>query len=258
MTAERSARSVTEVLVAGPVPLWIHPEWDVRFPWLVQGTTGRGEGDQPFDLGLSGSQPVGAALERWRALSRACGMTTALHARQVHRADLFVHRAVPPPGVVVMDGVDGHLTALPDLLIAVSVADCVPVSIVEERTRAIALVHSGWRGTAAGIVEGAVRRLTDEFGADPGELWLHCGPAICGSCYEVGAEVHTAIYPDRAGPTGRAPIDLRAAIAQRAVALGVPEDQVTTSSHCTRCGGDRFFSHRGGSAARQMGVMGIR
>ena len=48
--------------------------------------------------------------------------------------------------------------------------------------RAVALVHAGWRGTAAGIVERAIHRLVESWQATPGRLWLHCGPAICGAC----------------------------------------------------------------------------
>jgi YfiH family protein len=181
-----------------------------------------------------------------------------VHARQVHGAELWLHEVTHSPGLLVMDGRDGHLTGAPGLLLSVGVADCVPVFLVAPGARAVALVHAGWRGTAAGIVERAVERLHDEWDVLPGELWLHCGPAICGECYEVGPEVHEAIHPDRSPPAGRAPIDVRAAIAARGIRLGIPAAQVSVSTHCTRCGDPEFFSHRGGSSARQMGVLGIR
>lgn len=251
-------RVVAEVPAPGDVPLWAHPEWAERFPWLVQGTTGRGSGEEEFNLGLAGSQPVGPALDRWRALGRATGMATVVHARQVHRADVWTHRERGAPGIAVMDGFDGHATARPGLLLAVGVADCVPVSLVDGERRAVALVHAGWRGTAGGIVEAAAAILAREFGAEAGELWLHCGPAICGRCYEVGPEVHAGVRPACAPPPGPTPIDLRAAIAERAEAAGLSRERMTVSAHCTRCGPGDFFSHRGGSPARQMGVLGIR
>lgn len=251
-------RTVAEVLLPGGVPLWVHPEWAERFPWLVQGTTGAGSGEAPFDLGLAGSQPVGPALDRWRALRAAAGMRTVVHARQVHGADLWLHRELGPPGIAVMDGYDGHATALPGLLLAAGVADCVPVSLVSPARRAVALVHAGWRGTAAGIVEGAAALLAREHGVELEDLWLHCGPAICGACYEVGPEVHAGVRPACAPPPGPTPIDLRAAIVERAAAAGLRPAQMTVSGHCTRCGPGAFFSHRAGSRARQMGVLGIR
>ncbi len=254
----RGVAVVEEVRAAGDVPLWVHPAWSERLPWLAQGTTGRGEGDPGFDLGLAGSQPVGAALDRWRALRAALGAHTVVHARQVHGADVWTHRERGAPGVAVMDGFDGHVSALPGLLLAVGVADCVPVSLVDLDRRAVALVHAGWKGAAAGIVEGAATALHAEWGSMAEDLLLHCGPAICGECYEVGPEVHAAVRPACAPPHAPRPIDLRAAIAERALALGLREENVTVSAHCTRCGPGAFFSHRGGDPARQMGVLGVR
>lgn len=240
------------------MPLWIHPDWHDRFPWLVQGTTGRGTEADPFDLGLSGSQPAGEVLERWRRLRAATGAEVIAHSRQVHRADVWVHRGECAPGVLLMDGFDGHVSARPGLVATVSVADCIPVSVIDPEHRATALLHGGWRGVAAGIVERGIQLLSDGWSARPVDLWVHCGPAICGACYEVGPEVHQAIHPGREPPAAPTPIDLRAAVAERVIELGVPPDQVSISLHCTPCGPPDFFSHRGGSPARQMGVLGIR
>ncbi|HEX2189679.1 MAG TPA: polyphenol oxidase family protein [Longimicrobiaceae bacterium] len=258
MPATTTPRTVAEVPAAFEVPLWTHPEWAERFPWLVQGTTGAGSPESPFDLGLAGSQPVGPALDRWRKLRAAAGAGVVVHARQVHAADVWTHRERGAPGIAVMDGVDGHATTLPGLLLTVGVADCVPVSLVDPERRAVALVHAGWRGTAGGIVERAVELLAAELGSRAEDLWLHCGPAICGECYEVGPEVHAGVRPGCAPPDAPAPIDLRAAIAERAAGRGISPERVTISAHCTRCGPGSFFSHRGGSRARQMGVLGIR
>jgi copper oxidase (laccase) domain-containing protein len=85
----------------------------------------------------------------------------------------------------------------------------------------------------------------------PRELLVHCGPSICGSCYEVSPDVFAALTGrtvDR--PTS---VDLRALIANHARALGVRE--ITISASCTRCDNDRFFSHRAGDTGRQLGVL---
>lgn len=230
----------------------MHPEWTDSFPWLVQATTGRGEADQPFDLGLFGRAPVGANLGRWWALREATGLPAAVHARQVHSAGTRVHDDAPMDGLLIIEGTDGHLTRRPGLLLAVSVADCVPVSIVDPERRRIALLHGGWRGTAAGIVGRGVDHLAE---GEPARLHVHLGPAICGACYEVGPEVHEAL--GLSTPPRNTPVDVRAVQARQAVERGVPAAQVTVSEHCTRCG-EGFFSHRGGDPERQMGVLGIR
>lgn len=249
-------RAVRESLASGAVPLWRHPEWVERFPWLVQGTTGAGGGDEPFDLGLFGVQPVGAVLGRWRTLLAALEVDSAVHARQVHGADVRVHET-GCEGIRILDGYDGHVTEAAGVLLTVSVADCVPIFVVDPVRRAVAVLHAGWRGAAAGVLERGIAALRDR-GHEAADLWIHCGPAICARRYEVGPEVHAAVNPERPTPEAPTPIDLRAALARRAAAAGVPEPQISGSEWCTRCGPGEFFSHRGGSAARQVGVVAIR
>lgn len=132
---------------------------------------------------------------------------------------------------------------------AVTIADCVPVFIAH-RNGASALLHSGWRGTAARITERAIELLAAER-CPASELVLHCGPAICGRCYEVSPDVYAALTGKSVSrPTT---VDLRLLIADHARAVGVRE--ITISERCTRCDNDRFYSHRAGDAGRQLGVM---
>ncbi len=250
-------RTVEEELTPGALPLWVHPEWDRTLPWLVQGITGAGAEDEPFDLGLFGGQPVGEAMRRWRQLREGLGFGAAVHARQVHGARIAEHPATARGGLLVTEGVDGHLTTAVGLLLTASVADCIPLAVVDRERRALALVHAGWRGVAAGIGEAAVRSLI-AGGSEAGDLVAHAGPAICGECYEVGPEVHAGVNPRQAPPAGPTPIDLRAALARRLTEAGIAKDAVTISAHCTRCGPGSFFSHRGGNAERQMSVLGRR
>lgn len=240
-------RTAREQPAPGELPFHVHEGWAERFGWLAQGTTGRA-GD--FDLGLFGDVPVARSMARWRALREAAGFPRAVHSRQVHGARVQDH-GPGPDGLLVGAGYDGHTTAAPGVLLTVSVADCVPISLVDPVRRRVALLHGGWRGTAAGVVA----RGLEAMGGDPGALHAHLGPAICGRCYEVGPEVHEALglpAPDR-----NTPVDVRAVQARQLVAAGVPAGQVSVSEHCTRCG-DGFYSHRGGDGGRQMGVLGIR
>jgi len=245
---------VREERVGGPVPWYVHRDWAARFPWLIQGITGRGDGPEPFDLGLSGSVPVGTALGRWRTLRDELGCERAVHARQVHGARLLWHGS-GAPGLTLADAADGHATRAEGVLLTVSVADCVPVFLVDPEERAIALLHAGWRGTAAGILEAGVRALVGA-GSRPGALHMHCGPAICGECYEVGPEVHAAL--GLPAPTRPTPVDLRAVLVDRAMRLGLDPAKITVSEFCTRCGPSPFFSHRAGHTGRQFAGLALR
>ena len=99
-------------------------------------------------------------------------------------------------------------------------------------------------------VERAIAAFSRQ-GLSAGELRIHLGPAICGACYEVSAEVATALTGLPA--TGHPHVDLRALIAEHARAAGVT--RLTTSHWCTRCDNARFFSHRAGDAGRQLAVI---
>ncbi len=80
---------------------------------------------------------------------------------------------------------------------------------------------------------------------------IHFGPAICGRCYEVSADVYAQLTGrDPGRPT---PVDLRAILADQARAAGAT--RITVSELCTRCNNDRFFSHRAGDTGRQLGVI---
>ena len=134
---------------------------------------------------------------------------------------------------------------------AVTVADCVPVFLAHP-SGVGALLHSGWRGTEARIVEQGIAAL-EARGAPARELLLHLGPAICGGCYEVSPDVFARLTGQSTDhPTN---VDLRALIAAHARAAGVRE--VTTSSWCTRCDAHRFFSHRAGDVGRQIAVLSL-
>jgi copper oxidase (laccase) domain-containing protein len=112
------------------------------------------------------------------------------------------------------------------------------------------MLHAGWRGTAAGILGVAVRRLA-ALRRPARELRVLLGPAICGRCYEVSPDVYGQLTGRAVGaPTT---VSLHEVLADLARTLGVRE--VHATALCTRCDNDRLFSHRAGDAGRQLGVL---
>ncbi len=247
---------LVESPVADPlVPRAELAEWRERLG-LVAGVTTRGTAQPPFSLALRApSEPAETILDRFRAFRVALrpGFAAVHMAHQVHGTAVAWHSGVGP-GFHVRDDTDGHATRDPGLLLAVSVADCVPVYLAARDGRAWALLHAGWRGTAAGMLEQGLETLRRHRRVPPEDVVLHLGVAICGGCYEVGPEVIRAVLGrDVAAPTR---LDLRGALARRAVAAGVRE--ISLSPLCTVCDGDRFFSHRasGGDGGRQLAYLG--
>jgi YfiH family protein len=201
-------------------------------------------------FGLRTEEPVRDVMARWSRLRHELwsGGPRFATADQVHGTTVLVHHS-GWEGWLRAGQADGHATMERGTALAVTVADCVPVFIAHP-SGAIALLHSGWRGTAARIVERGIDTLVHR-GCPATELRIHMGPAICGKCYEVSGDVYAEL-------TGRNPgkpttIDLRGLIADHARAAGVTH--ITTSASCTRCDNDRFFSHRAGDEGRQLGVM---
>jgi hypothetical protein len=209
-------------------------------------TTGRSAGS----FGTQSDEPVREVMARWSALRDQLGGAGVrlATAAQVHGSVVVRHRA-GWRGWLRGEAADGHASAERGTAMAVTVADCVPVFIAHP-SGAAAMLHSGWRGTVARITEVAIRDLV-ALGLRTEDLHLHCGPAICGRCYEVSAEVFASLTGH--DPGRPALIDLRALIAGHARALGVRE--ISISPLCTWCDNDRFYSHRAGDAGRQLGVV---
>ena len=174
-----------------------------------------------------------------------------IYGRQVHGAS--VRRAAEPPGAARPAAEeDGQATALDDAAALVFVADCLPVMLAGDR--AVAALHGGWRGLAAGIVAEGVAALR-ELGAG-GALTAALGPGARGCCYEVGEEVHAAFADVPGARAGERNLELAAIARRRLAEAGV--ETVHDTGLCTICAGDGlFFSHRRdrGVTGRQAGIV---
>lgn len=210
-------------------------------------TTGMGS------FGLAGSEPVAVVMDRWDGLMAALarrGVQGLASSAQVHGAQLAEY-SLPWLGWLRRRGVDGHVSTVPGSALAVTVADCVPI-LIGHPGGAIAALHAGWRGSAANILEAGLD-LLERKGFPAAECQVYLGPAICGSCYEVGPEVISAVTGR--GASGKQLLDMRQVLAERAVSRGVAG--ITVESACTRCGPRDFFSHRAGDSGRQLAVIAL-
>jgi polyphenol oxidase len=145
-------------------------------------------------------------------------------------------------------------------VVAVKTADCIPVLLVDERQRAVAAVHAGWRGTAARIVPNAVAGMLRDFGTQPADLHAAIGPGIGKCCYEVGPEVAMHFGVSEFGGQGRAHIDLADASRRQLEQVGVTPARIYASNLCTMCRPEEFHSFRRDkeAAGRMYSFAGIR
>jgi YfiH family protein len=197
-----------------------------------------------FESPPSFSGPVAEAARR-QALTLA-GAEALARGHQVHGATV---RRIESPGTLAEHGppadADGQATSVRGLAVMVVSADCLPVAVVGEG--AVAMLHAGWRGLAAGVLEEGVEAVGELAG--PGPLSAVVGPGAGPCCYEVGPEVHQALSVPREDTH----IDLASVARSRLLAAGVEDVQMVEL--CTICN-PRFYSHRreGARAGRQAGI----
>ena len=210
-------------------------QWAERYG-VVAGITLR-----PVSLGLWSEEPVGQVMGRWRAFRStfANRFPTIVLSHQVHGTEVRWHEGLPE-GWLILDGIDGHATRQPGVLLTVTIADCIPIYLAAPRSGVIALIHAGWRGAAGGVLARSIDLLRRRGSVKESEIIMHCGVGICGECYEVGPEVAERF--DKTHDHGPVRLDLRAALTKQARELGI--EDVSISPWCSAEGRDRFFSHR--------------
>jgi polyphenol oxidase len=138
--------------------------------------------------------------------------------------------------------------------------DCAPILLYDPEHTALALIHAGWRGTAAGVVPNTVAAMIARFNSRPGALLAGIGPAIGACCYEVGPEVQDTFAGNPlawecARFVAREPrvdsvkssgvyLDVAASNYQQLLASGILAEHINDSGYCTGCRTDLFYSHR--------------
>ena len=136
--------------------------------------------------------------ENFRRIAAAlgCGVEDIVCSDQTHTTNLrIVGKADGGKGITREKDyrdVDGLLTDEPGVYLATFFADCVPLYFVDTRRKAIALAHSGWRGTVARMGQCVVEKLRESYGTDPADIVAAVGPSICQECYEVSEDVADA------------------------------------------------------------------
>jgi len=162
-----------------------------------------------------------------------------LFVSQVHGAAVAVARG---PWTGPAPEADAVVATVPDLAVAVLVADCVPVLLVDRSSGVVAAVHAGRPGLVAGVVPAALRQLHD-LGATDLEAIL--GPSVCGRCYEVPAAMRDevcAVVPESAATswTGTPALDVAAGVVAQLRAGGAAVRRI---GGCTR-EDERLYSYR--------------
>ena len=191
--------------------------------------------------GIDVSHDKAEALKRLESAHREIRNTVGigdwplLTAQQIHGNKIaFVDALVETDRE--FSGSDGIITNQRGVALGIYVADCCAVYIVDPKTPAIALVHSGRGGTALGVVSRAITQMVDRFGSDPANMIVQLSPCIRPPHYEV---------------------DFAAEIVRQCRGLGVEE--IHDSGLCTACDLNAYYSYRAekGRTGRMLALLGL-
>lgn len=212
-----------------------------------------------LNLGLGRGDTPEHISENYRRICSVLEVNPAkiIMAKQVHSAKVQVvtmedvGKGISKPEERME--VDGLVTNVSGLPLAVFYADCVPILLYHEKTHCLAAVHAGWRGTAGAIAKNAVRVMQETFGAAPEEILAAVGPSIGPCHFEVGAEVaeefcrnglqnHVEKSPSQ---PEKYIVDLWESNRSVLLSAGVLPEHINIAKECTVCHTQRYFSHRG-------------
>ncbi len=220
-----------------------------------------------MNLGYTRGDEKEAVDENYRRIAGVlgCSMEDIVCSDQTHTVNLRV--------VTKQDGgkgvtrskdyhdIDGLLTDEPGLVLATFYADCVPLYFVDTKNKAVALAHSGWRGTVARMGRCVVERMGKVYNTRPEDLVAAIGPSICQTCYEVSEDVAEAFLQEFKKPgqaeqileekgNGKYQLDLWRANEMILQEAGIPAAQIQVTDLCTCHNSDYLFSHRASHGKR--------
>lgn len=229
-----------------------------------------------LNMGFNRNDSRENVLENYRLLCKSAGIDTQslVLTNQVHETIIqMVDDSDKGKGIWRdndIKGVDGLLTVTPGVTLVTFYADCVPIFLFEPGIKAIALLHSGWKGTLKSIVSEALKAMARLPGFKVERLVAAIGPSIGSCCFEVGEDVYRLFaerYKDVAfykpSKDGKWKIDLQGIIETDLIREGLLDENIHNSGVCTKCRKDLFFSHRGdngktGSLAAFMQINAVR
>ena len=158
-------------------------------------------------------------------------------AEQVHGAEIAVVKSDGLSEAEVIDGVDGLITNEMSLVLGIYVADCGAIYLLDKKTKALGLLHSGKKGTELGILAKALEMMAEEYGTDAADVVVVLAPCIRPPAYEV---------------------DFASEIREQALNAGISEENYVDCGVCTSCDLENFYSYRieKGSTGRMLALLG--
>ncbi len=246
--------------------------WNIFAPWASQlnaalSTRLGGVSGPPFsslNMGLFVGDSQVNLRENRKILSSAMGIPddTWVFAKQLHR-----NRITTADPDFPYPECDSFLIVSNRITAAVCLADCLPIVLYDPDKHIAAVCHAGWRGTAAGVADSAIKAMLEKGGRAE-RIVAAVGPGISSCCYPVSRDVAEFFSPHRGypehvltrGSDGTVRLNLEEANVWRLRALGLKNVNIGRSGVCTACRVDEFYSYRkeNGKTGRYAAVVSLR
>jgi len=246
-------------------PAVLHPDLLAKYPNLESGMSTRNGGNskgvfENFNLGLAVGDDAEIVNENRTLFCSWFGFTLndLAKSHQVHGNEVLVVEAPDS-----YEGYDALITNRKGILLAVTVADCVPILLYDKARRVIAAVHAGWKGSAFKIVTKTIERMTNEYGTKTRDIVCFVGSCIGKDSFEVHNDV-AQYFDDTCKKSlpeeGKYLVDLQKANIDQLLILGVKEKYIEISKYDTYQCTNMYFSHRkeNGNTGRMMAAIGLK
>ena len=207
-----------------------------------------------FSLALHTGEDAQSIVANRNILAEYLGDTARLHfivANQTHSDHIkIIDKPLSRGWKSSADAIkecDALITNLPDVVLTVLTADCVPVLLYDPVQRVVAAVHAGWRGSKAQIVKKSVEKMIETFGSSASDIKAGIAPSIGMCCYEVGEDVAKHFFDiPKACKQNRDKymLDLPYINKQQLLHAGLKEENIEMSHICTACNVEHYFSYR--------------
>jgi polyphenol oxidase len=238
---------------ADPAFHWSHETWGAALRCTPLGKVAQ----HLFTTKQLPLRPFDRRSAPWAAALDAVGacVDDLMRIRQVHGRTVCVLRRGDRPALGPPPDADAIVSDSPGDVLAVQVADCVPLLLADARTGAAGAVHAGWRGSAARLTSAVIDTLVQEYGVRPADLVVAVGPSIGACCYEVradlidrfreaGATSHQIARWFTRTAAGSLRLDLWRVNRDQLLEAGVTPDRIYLSGLCTETHATVFDSYR--------------
>lgn len=222
-----------------------------------------------FSLALHTGENKEKILQNRHRLAKELQSTKPLHfimANQTHSDNIHTIKNKDSKGWEDADSAiqncDALITNVPDIVLGILTADCVPILLYDKQQHVVAAIHAGWRGTKSQIVKKTIEKMQNTFSADPANILAGIAPSIGKCCYEVGEDVLR--YFDHIPQSfkkykDKYMLDLPYINQQHLLESGIKKENIEASDICTACHAGQYFSYRkeNGCSGRFMSLIAL-